>query len=126
MENDGTIRIKLYRSVMGVRTPYNLVLDGRRNVMSEQVDQEELSRSTFREPLAAPLGVQAPQGSSSWFVAEASNPFSGSELLRAEYFRRVRETEEEHARNGTTCSDCELGGLINEFKIALRERGFPL
>lgn len=120
--SEPTITVRFYRIVMGVRTPYILTLDGRRNLITEQVDHEALGRMAERGLI---LSQTSATPISSWFEASSPNPFPGTDALRTQYFSEVRATEEEHRARGVACPDCVLGSILRQYKVTLHEQGYP-
>ncbi len=127
--SEPTINIKFYRVVMGIRTPYIMVLNGRRELISETVDHDALARSASRAPLMAAEGGGAfitpvvTKPSDAWFAEGAPNPLPGTEDLRTSYFDQVKALQDEHEKAGTKCPDCELGSILRQFKVSLKELG---
>lgn len=52
-----------------------------------------------------------------------TNPFPGTEELRAEYFAAVESLHEKHENDGTVCKPCESGALIRKYRAKLESMG---
>lgn len=56
----------------------------------------------------------------SWVSADViDNPIAGTDELRAAFFADRAEMEARHAENGTSCSQCEMNGLIARYRLQI-------
>lgn len=115
------LKLKVYRLVSGIRTPYFITLDASRLIVDERVDDVELAvllkQTTMNPVQISQDDVDKITKLEQWMDVSTPNPIPGTEGLREEYASRLAKAQ------AADCTSCELNGLKQEFRALIERAG---
>jgi len=117
-------RLRFFREdpETGARVARLLVLDNELNFIDE-IDDDE------RPPAARKAATETPERQAQhdfarWAVASIeTNPFPGSDELRADYFKEVERLKASFDEVGQECPACDLSKVMNKYRARLKAAG---